>query len=206
VNSHDFNKAAMGILMFMLLAIGVSNLTEVVFEQEPLEANAYPIDTASVASASSADLATEKGPSIAELLQTASVEKGESVFKKCAACHTPENGGANKIGPNLWNVVGRNVASKADYDYSSAMHEHGGTWSYEALNQYLTSPKDYVPKNKMAFAGVKKDTDRASVILYLRSLSDTPHELPTVEVAEAPAEAAPIEEAAPAEATTADPM
>ena len=206
MNSHDFNKAAMGILMFMLLAIGVSNLTEVVFEQEPLEANAYPIDTASVASASSADLATEKGPSIAELLQTASVEKGESVFKKCAACHTPENGGANKIGPNLWNVVGRNVASKADYDYSSAMHEHGGTWSYEALNQYLTSPKDYVPKNKMAFAGVKKDTDRASVILYLRSLSDTPHELPTVEVAEAPAEAVPIEEAAPAEATTADPM
>ncbi|MCP5381391.1 MAG: cytochrome c family protein [Kordiimonadaceae bacterium] len=202
MNSHDFNKAAMGILMFMLLAIGVSNLTEVVFEQEPLEANAYPIDTASVASASSADVATENGPSIAELLQTASVEKGESVFKKCAACHTPDNGGANKIGPNLWNVVGRNVASKADYDYSPAMHDHGGTWSYEALDQYLTSPKDYVPKNKMAFAGIKKDTDRASVIMYLRSLSDTPHELPTVEVAEAPAE----EAAAPAEATAPDPM
>ncbi|MEZ5757935.1 MAG: cytochrome c family protein [Emcibacteraceae bacterium] len=202
MNSHDFNKAAMGILMFMLLAIGVSNLTEVVFEQEPLEANAYPIDTASVASASSADVATENGPSIAELLQTASVEKGESVFKKCAACHTPENGGANKIGPNLWNVVGRNVASKDGYDYSPAMQEHGGTWSYEALDQYLNSPKDYVPKNKMAFAGVKKDTDRASVILYLRSLSDAPHELPTVEVAEAPAE----EVEAPAEATTADPM
>ncbi len=184
MNSHDLNKAAMGFLIFLLVAIGFGNLTEVIFHQEALEANAYPIDTASVASATVADVAMEEGPSIAELLQTASVEKGESVFKKCAACHTPDNGGANKIGPNLWNIVGREVASKGDFSYSDAMAEHGGNWDYELLNRYLTKPKDEIPGNKMVFVGLKKDSDRASVIMYLRSLSDTPMELPTVASAE----------------------
>ncbi|MBL4603464.1 MAG: cytochrome c family protein [Emcibacteraceae bacterium] len=180
MNSHDFNKAAMGVLMFLLLAIGVSNLTEVVFHQDPLEANAYPIDTASVASASVADVAVDLGPSIAELMQTASMDKGKSVFKKCAACHTTDNGGRTKIGPNLWGIVGNDVANRGGFSYSNAMLSHEGNWDYEMLNTYLTKPKTAIPGNKMVFVGLKKGSDRASVILYLRSLSDAPIALPTV--------------------------
>tara|TARA_R110002073_G_scaffold125043_6_gene269525 strand:+ start:1145 stop:1744 length:600 start_codon:yes stop_codon:yes gene_type:complete len=197
VNSTNFNKAAMGVLMFLLLAIGASNLTEVIFHQDPLEANAYPIDTASVASASVADVAAVAGPTIAELMQTASLDKGASVFRKCAACHTTENGGNAKIGPNLWDIVGKDVATKEGFGYSDAMLAQEGNWDYELLNKYLTKPKDAIPGNKMVFVGLKKDSDRASVIMYLRSLSDAPLALPTVaaveEVIEEAMEAAPSE-------------
>lgn len=196
MNSHDLNKAAMGVLMFLLLAIGASNLTDVVFHQDPLEANAYPIDTAAVASASVADVAQDEGPSIAELMQTANIDKGMSVFKKCAACHTPENGGKAKIGPNLWNVVGRDVATKDGFGYSDAMLGQEGVWDYELLDRYLTKPKDAIPGNKMVFVGLKKGSDRASVIMYLRSLSDAPIALPTVAAVEEVVEEV-VEEAAP---------
>jgi len=186
----------MGVLMFLLLAIGASNLTDVVFHQDPLEANAYPIDTAAVASASVADVAQDEGPSIAELMQTANIDKGMSVFKKCAACHTPENGGKAKIGPNLWNVVGRDVATKDGFGYSDAMLGQEGVWDYELLDRYLTKPKDAIPGNKMVFVGLKKGSDRASVIMYLRSLSDAPIALPTVAAVEEVVEEV-VEEAAP---------
>ena len=184
MNSHDLNKAAMGVLIFVLVAIGFGNLTETIFHQDPMEANAYPIDTASVASATVADVAMEAGPSIEELLHTASIDKGMSVFKKCAACHTTENGGANKIGPNLWGVVGKDVATSASFNYSDAMIGQEGDWNYELLDRYLTKPKDAIPNNKMVFVGLKKPADRASVILYLRSLSDAPIDLPALAAAE----------------------
>ena len=178
MNSQDLNKLAMGFLIAILGMIGFNILSEEVFHQAPLTANAYPIDTSAVASASVADVAVVAGPSIEELLQTASMEKGMSVFKKCAACHTPESGGRNKIGPNLYGVVGKDVATHADFRYSDAMLAQEGGWSYELLNKYLTKPKEAIPGNKMVFVGLKKDSDRASVILYLRSLSDAPLELP----------------------------
>jgi cytochrome c len=184
VNSHDLNKVAMGVLMALLFVLGLNNLSEVIFHQDPMAANAYPIDVASVASASSANVVVDAGPTIAEAMQTASIDKGISVFKKCAACHTPESGGKNKIGPNLYNVVGKDVATTGDFKYSNAMLAVEGGWTYEFLNTYLTKPKDAIPKNKMVFAGLKKASDRASVILYLRSLSDAPIDLPTVEIAE----------------------
>ena len=184
MNSHDLNKLAMGFLIAILGLMGFNMLSEEIFHQAPLTANAYPIDTSAVASASVADVAVEAGPSIEELLQTASIDKGMSVFKKCAACHTPESGGRNKIGPNLWGVVGNDVATNSDFGYSDAMLAQEGGWSYELLNKYLTKPKDAIPGNKMVFVGLKKDSDRASVILYLRSLSDAPIDLPTVAVVE----------------------
>lgn len=190
MNSHDLNKAAMGFLMFLLLAIGLSNLTEVVFHQDPMAANAYPIDTSAVASASVADVAVIAGPSIAELMQTANIEKGMSVFKKCAACHTPDNGGRAKIGPNLWGVVGSDIAIKDGFSYSKAMLAQEGGWSYEMLDTYLTKPRDAIPGNKMVFVGLKKGSDRASVILYLRSLSDAPLDMPVMAEAEAVVEEA----------------
>ena len=181
MNSHDFNKVVMGILMFLLLTIGLHNLTEAVFHQDPMAANAFPIDISAVASASVADVAMDAGPSIEELLQMASIEKGRSVFRKCAACHTPESGGRAKIGPNLWGVLGKDIATSGEFGYSDAMLAQEGDWTYKFLNTYLTKPKDAIPKNKMVFVGLKKGSDRASVILYLRSLSNTPMDLPVVE-------------------------
>ncbi|MCP5366971.1 MAG: cytochrome c family protein [Hyphomicrobiales bacterium] len=97
-------------------------------------------------------------------------DAGEKVFKKCKACHTTEQGGKNKVGPNLFGVVGRKSGSIEGFKYSKAMSEADVTWTDENLHKYLTKPKDFVPKNKMAFAGLKKDKDRDDVIAYLKTL------------------------------------
>lgn len=195
MNSQDFNKLVMGLLIALLGAIGLNLLSEEVFHQEAV-ANAYPIDTSMLASASVSEIVEEEGPSIAELMQTADVDKGANVFKKCAACHTSENGGAARIGPNLWNIVGKDVATTSGFSYSDAMLAQEGDWNYELLDRYLTRPKDAIPGNKMVFVGLRKDSDRADVIMYLRSLSDTPVELPTFAAVEEAAEEV-VEEAAP---------
>jgi cytochrome c len=100
------------------------------------------------------------------------------VAKKCAACHNFEDGAPNKIGPNLWGVVGRDIAALPDFSYSSALSEKEGDWSYEALSEFVASPKGWAPGTKMTFAGLKKPQDRADLILYLRSLSGSPEPLP----------------------------
>ncbi len=196
MNFEDFNKFAMGFLIALLGAIGFNLLSEQVFHQEPLVANAYPIDTSMVASASVADVVEEAGPPISELMQTADASKGANVFKKCAACHTTENGGAHRIGPNLWNVVGSDVATTDGFSYSDAMLAQEGNWDYELLNRYLTRPKDAIPGNKMVFVGLRKETDRADVIMYLRQFADTPFELPAVAAVEEVMEEA-VEEVVP---------
>ena len=115
---------------------------------------------------------------LATVLQQASPDRGKKVFKKCAACHTPEQGGKNKVGPNLWNVLTRSKATAEAFKYSDVLKGLGGEWTYEDVDAYLTSPRKYAPGNKMTFAGLKKQADRAAVIVYLRSLSDSPKPLP----------------------------
>ena len=112
--------------------------------------------------------------SIIELLAAADIDKGAKVFKKCSQCHVVEKDGANKIGPALWNIVNKDIGSKEDFKYSNAMTAFEGDWTYEQLNSYLLNPKKYIEGTKMAFAGLKKSSDRANVILYLRSFSDNP--------------------------------
>ena len=116
--------------------------------------------------------------SLAALLAEADPAKGQKVFKKCAACHTVDEGGKNKIGPNLWNIVNRTIASHEDFSYSGAMAELEGVWDFERLSDFVADPKGTVPGTKMAFKGVSKDGDRADVLAYLRSLSAEPAELP----------------------------
>jgi len=180
----------MALLLTVLVVFVINGLTEVVFEEEELASNAFPVEM-EVAVKDVVDVvAAPQGPSLGVLLAGASAEKGQTVFKKCKACHTTGNGGKNLVGPNLWNVVGRVKGSHDGYAYSSAMKDKGGEWIYEDLDAFLKNPGKFVTKTKMSFAGLKKSGDRAAVIVFLRSLSEAPADLPVVE---APVEAVPEE-------------
>lgn len=115
---------------------------------------------------------------IAPLLASASAEEGSRVARKCQACHTLDKGGANKVGPNLWNMVMADKASDPDFSYSSSLQEAGGKWTYEDLNEFLHDPRESIPGTRMVFAGLKDREDRAAIIAYLRTLSDNPPPLP----------------------------
>ena len=116
--------------------------------------------------------------SLAALLAAADPAAGEKSAKKCGVCHSFEQGGAAKLGPPLWGVLGRDIASAPDFRYSEALTEKDGSWDYDKLHAYLTNPKQWAPGNKMAFAGVKKPEELANIIVYLRSLADNPQPLP----------------------------
>ncbi|MEL6372851.1 MAG: cytochrome c family protein [Pseudomonadota bacterium] len=108
------------------------------------------------------------------LLASASAEAGQKVFRKCAACHTPNKGGANRVGPNLWNVVNRDIASLSSFNYSSALKKIEGGWTFEELSKFMHKPKKYAAGTKMVFAGLKSESDIADLLAYLNSLSDSP--------------------------------
>jgi cytochrome c len=117
---------------------------------------------------------------IEKLLQTATVEKGAAAAKKCAACHTFEKGGPNRVGPNLFGVINEAKGQgRGGFNFSAALKGKGGTWTYDDLNKFLANPKGFVPGTAMGFAGIAKDGERADVIAYLRSLADKPVPLPT---------------------------
>lgn len=109
---------------------------------------------------------------IEEFLDGADLAKGKKLYKKCSACHTPNKGGKNKVGPNLWNILGRDIAGVEGFNYSNALSAKGGVWDIATLNAFLTKPKEAVPGTKMSFSGVKKDSDRANLIAFLRGLAN----------------------------------
>ena len=141
-----------------------------------------PIVSKASADTVSAEKAADK-PAVPEqplnvLLATANVDKGKKVAKKCVACHSFESGGKNKVGPNLHNIMGKIRAGAPGFAYSSAIKTMGGKWGFEDMNAFLKKPKKFMPGTKMSFSGLKKAGDRAAVILYLRSFSDSPVTLP----------------------------
>ena len=141
-----------------------------------------PIVSKASAETVSAEKAADK-PAVPEqplnvLLATANVDKGKKVAKKCVACHSFESGGKKKVGPNLYNIMGKNRAGASGFAYSSAIKTMGGKWGFEDMNAFLKKPKKFMPGTKMSFSGLKKAGDRAAVILYLRSFSDSPVTLP----------------------------
>ena len=194
--SDQFNTIAGWTLAAGIVALGATIVTGEVFKHHPVEAGGFEVASAEGAAAE---------PPIALLMQTADAAKGEEVFKKCASCHTINQGGANGIGPNLWATMGKGVGkAHPGFAYSPALSGHGGTWDFETMNQWLKSPKKFADGTKMSFAGLSKPEDRANIIAYLNAQgSNLP--LPAAPAAEAPADAAAVNEAAPAEANAAAP-
>ena len=179
MDSFEINKIVAAILMVALMVIGIDKLSDTVFHVENPKTPGYAVDVEQTvaASAASTESAVEK-IDIATLMAMGDLAVGEKVFKKCAACHSIVKGGKNNIGPALYNVVGRQIGVVNDYKYSKALSGYGKEWTFEELNGYLTKPAKWIKGTKMAFAGLRKEKDRASVILYLNQNSDNPLPLP----------------------------
>jgi cytochrome c len=180
MDSFEINKIVAAVLLVALLVIGIGKLSNVIFYVEKPKTPGYAVEAeqASTNNTQSTIETTEEKIDIAALMAMGNVNDGEKIFKKCAACHSIIKGGANKIGPALYNVVGRKVGSVDDYKYSKALNEYKKDWTFEELNGYLIKPAKWIKGTKMAFAGLRREQDRASVIKYLNQNSDNPLPLP----------------------------
>lgn len=202
--NSNMNMAVGAFLGTVFVLMSVSIASEGIFHSETPEKEGFAIVAEEAAPAEAAPEVA--ATPIAVLLASADAAAGEGVFKKCASCHSIEKGGPNKVGPDLWGVVERPIASHEGFSYSAAMTEFskGGSekWTFEHLNAFLTAPKQHVPGTAMGFAGIKKDDERANLIMYLHTQADSPVPLPTPDAAPADGAAAPAD-AAPADAAAA---
>ena len=179
MDSFELNKIIAAVLMVALLVIGIGKLSDIIFYVEKPETPGYAVDIEQTITANTTSAETvEEKIDIAALMAMGDIAVGEKVFKKCAACHSIVKGGKNNIGPALYNVVGRQIGAVSDYKYSKALSRYGKEWTFEELNGYLIKPAKWIKGTKMAFAGLRKEKDRASVILYLNQNSDNPLPLP----------------------------
>ena len=179
MDSFEINKIIAAILLVALLIIGLGKLSNIIFYVEKPKTPGYAVEVEqAVDSSASTNLIVEKKVNIEDLMAMWDITAGEKIFKKCAACHSINKGGKNKIGPALYNVVGRQVGAVNDYKYSKALAGYEKNWTFEELNGYLIKPAKWIKGTKMAFAGLRKEKDRASVIKYLNQNSDKPLPLP----------------------------
>jgi len=182
MDSFEINKIIAAVLLTALIIIGIGKFTDILFHVEKPKESAYKIEGLEVAatdtSAGSTETKVVEAVDIKTLLAMGDLELGEKVFKKCAACHSIIKGGKNNIGPALYNVVGRKVGAVTDYKYSKSLASYDKEWTFEELNGYLIKPAKWIKGTKMAFAGLRKEKDRASVIKYLNQNSDNPLPLP----------------------------
>ena len=181
MDSFELNKIIGAVLLTALIIIGIGKFTDILFHVEKPKESAYKVEGLEVASTTASGQEAAKvveAVDIKALLAMGDLAHGEKVFKKCTACHMIAAGGKNMIGPNLWSVIGRQAGVVSDYKYSKAMIAYGKECTFEEMNSYLIKPQAYVKGTKMAFAGLRKEKDRASVILYMNSKSDSPKALP----------------------------
>ena len=179
MDSFEINKIIAAVLLVALLIIGIGKVSNILFYVEKPKTPGYAVE---VEQASGSSITTtevvEKVVDIAALMALGDVASGEKIFKKCAACHSINKGGKHKIGPALYNVVGRKVGGVEDYKYSKALIAYEKEWTFEELNGFLIKPAKHIKGTKMAYAGLRKEADRASVIKYLNANSDNPLPLP----------------------------
>ena len=179
MDSFEINKIIAAVLLVALLIIGIGKISNLIFHVEKPKTPGFTVEVDQVVttSGSSAEVTDEK-IDIAALMAMGDVVSGEKIFKKCAACHSITKGGKNKIGPALYNVVGRKVGGVNDYKYSKALAGYEKSWTFEELNGFLIKPAKWIKGTKMAYAGLRKEKDRASIIKYLNKNSDNPQPLP----------------------------
>lgn len=173
-----FNSWAGSILAALLVLFGSRVLMHEANHREAPEKPGYDVAVVEDAQAATPGAAAEPPVPLATLLPTSTAEAGMALFKPCSACHTVAKGDKNKAGPNLFGILNRPKGGHEGFAYSSAMKEKGGNWGYEDLYEFLGAPKTYLPGTKMTFAGFKKAADRANMVMYLRSLADSPAPLP----------------------------
>jgi cytochrome c len=179
MDSFEVNKIIAAILLVALLVIGLGKIADGVFHVNKPEKPGYKVEIENQSSSitSEATKIVDK-VDIAALMSLGDIASGEKIFKKCAACHSINKGGKNKIGPALYNVVGRAVGGVDDYKYSKALTSYGKEWTFEELNGFLKKPASYLKGTKMSYAGLRKEKDRASIIKYLNKNGDSPTPLP----------------------------
>ena len=175
MNSFETNKIITAILVTVLVVFGIGKISDIIFDKDKTDIVAYKVEAPE---GEALQASAESSVDIAALLAMGDIAHGEKVYKKCKACHSIKQGGGNKIGPALWNVIFRPVGSITDYKYSKALSSYGKEWTWEEMNGFLIKPSKWIPNNKMGFSGLKSEKDRASVILYLNQNSDNPKPLP----------------------------
>ena len=175
MNSFEINKIITAILLTVLVVFGIGKISDIIFDKDKTDIVAYKVEAPE---GEALQASAESSVDIAALLAMGDIAHGEKVYKKCKACHSIKQGGGNKIGPALWNVIFRPVGSITDYKYSKALSSYGKEWTWDEMNGFLIKPSKWIPNNKMGFAGLKSEKDRASVILYLNQNSDNPKQLP----------------------------
>ena len=170
---YEFQKIIISIFLVILVVFGIAKLSNFIFYTDE-NVVAYKVEVVEKATITT----SEKAFDLASFVALGDLEHGKKVFKKCAACHSINQGGKNKIGPALWSVMQRKSGELSDYNYSKALTNHGKKWSFEELNGFLIKPATWIKGNKMGFAGLKDEKDRSSVILYMNASSDEPIALP----------------------------
>ena len=179
MDSFELNKIIAAILMVALLVIGLGKIADGIFHVKKPKNPGYQVEVENKLTSDTTleTLAVER-IDIAAVMALGDVASGEKIFKKCAACHSIKKGGKNKIGPALYNVVGRTVGGVDDYKYSKTLASYEKEWTFEELNGFLQKPASYLKGTKMSYAGLRKEKDRASIIKYLNQNSDSPKLLP----------------------------
>ena len=176
MNAFEINKIIAAIILAVLLFFSVGKLGDFIFYVEKPKEPAYKVE-APVVKVASTQTASSGSIDIKALLASGTIVHGQKVFRKCSACHVFAKGGKNKIGPVLYGILGKQSASVSDYKYSKALIAHGKVWSFAEMNSFLIKHQAHIKGTKMAFAGLRSEKDRASVILFMNSKSDNP--LPT---------------------------
>jgi cytochrome c len=175
--SQEANKIAGAVLMAGLIAMASGFIARSLVHPKELKELAFAVEKPDAPAAQAAAAPAELPP-LAPLLAKSDLAMGEASAKKCAACHTFDKGGPNRVGPNLFDIVGRKPAAHAGFAYSKAMTGVGEEWNYEHLNRFLANPRTAVPGTKMAFTGIAKAEERAALIAWMRGKSDSPKPLP----------------------------